>query len=32
MVHVDFETQARTPKASANFYSEVIRTNGANLT
>jgi beta-glucosidase len=31
MVHVDFETQARTPKASAHFYSEVIRTNGGNL-
>ena len=32
MVHVDFETQARTPKASAHFYSEVIRTNGGALT
>jgi beta-glucosidase len=31
MVHVDFETQARTPKASAEFYSEVIRTNGGAL-
>jgi beta-glucosidase len=31
MVHVDFETQARTPKASAHFYSEVIAGNGANL-
>ena len=31
IVHVDFETQARTPKESARFYAEVIRTNGANL-
>ncbi|HEX4961730.1 MAG TPA: GH1 family beta-glucosidase [Thermoanaerobaculia bacterium] len=31
IVHVDFETQKRTPKASARFYSEVIRTNGGNL-
>ncbi len=31
IVHVDFETLERTPKASARFYSEVIRTNGANL-
>jgi beta-glucosidase len=31
MVHVDFETQARTPKASAHFYSEVIASNGASL-
>jgi beta-glucosidase len=31
MVHVDFETQVRTPKASARFYSEVIATNGRNL-
>ena len=31
IVHVDFETQARTPKASARFYAEVIRTNGAVL-
>jgi beta-glucosidase len=28
IVHVDFETQKRTPKASARFYSEVIRTGG----
>jgi beta-glucosidase len=28
IVHVDFETQERTPKSSARFYSEVIRTNG----
>ncbi|MDX2036421.1 MAG: GH1 family beta-glucosidase [Isosphaeraceae bacterium] len=27
IVHVDFETQARTPKLSARWYSEVIRTN-----
>jgi beta-glucosidase len=31
IVHVDFETQKRTPKASARFYSEVIRTNGTSL-
>jgi len=31
MVHVDFETQARTPKASAHFYAEVIASNGALL-
>jgi beta-glucosidase len=31
IVHVDFATQKRTPKASARFYSEVIRTNGASL-
>jgi beta-glucosidase len=31
IVHVDYATQKRTPKASARFYSEVIRTNGANL-
>lgn len=31
IVHVDYETQRRTPKASARFYAEVIRTNGANL-
>ena len=31
LVHVDFETQARTPKASARFYADVIRTNGAVL-
>ncbi len=29
--HVDFETQERTPKRSARFYAEVIRTNGAAL-
>ena len=31
IVHVDFATQQRTPKASARFYSEVIRTMGAAL-
>ncbi len=31
IVHVDFETQDRTPKASAHFYREVIRSNGAAL-
>jgi beta-glucosidase len=29
IVHVDPATQARTPKASARFYTRVIRTNGA---
>ena len=28
LVHVDFETQRRTPKASARFYSRVIATRG----
>ncbi len=32
LVHVDYETQVRTPKDSAEWYSEVIRTNGGNLT
>jgi beta-glucosidase len=32
IVHVDFATQKRTPKASAQFYSRVIATNGAALT
>ena len=31
IVHVNYETQRRTPKASARFYSEVIRTHGAVL-
>ncbi len=31
MVHVDYETFKRTPKDSAEFYSQVIATNGANL-
>ncbi len=29
IVHVDFETQRRTPKASAHYYSQVIATRGA---
>ncbi|MEP7133236.1 MAG: GH1 family beta-glucosidase [Acidobacteriota bacterium] len=29
IVHVDFATQKRTPKESARFYAEVIRTRGA---
>jgi beta-glucosidase len=32
IVYVDFDTQERIPKESANFYSEVIRSSGANLT
>jgi beta-glucosidase len=31
LYHVDFETQVRTPKSSARFYADVIRTNGAAL-
>ncbi len=31
LVHVDFATQKRTLKDSAKWYSEVIRTNGANI-
>ena len=31
LVHVNFQTQERTPKASAAFYGDVIRSNGANL-
>ena len=31
IVHVDYETQRRTPKASARFYTEIIRTRGAVL-
>jgi beta-glucosidase len=31
IVHVDYETQRRTPKASARFYAEVIRTKGGTL-
>jgi beta-glucosidase len=31
IVHVDYSTQKRTPKRSARFYAEVIRTNGAVL-
>jgi beta-glucosidase len=31
IVHVDYETQRRTPKSSARFYADVIRTDGAAL-
>ena len=31
IVHVDYATQQRTPKASARFYAEVIRTHGGIL-
>ncbi len=31
IVHVDYATQKRTPKASARFYSEVVRSNGSVL-
>jgi beta-glucosidase len=31
IVHVDFETQERTPKSSALFYSDVIRSHGESL-
>jgi beta-glucosidase len=31
IVHVDFENQRRTPKASAHYYRDIIRTNGAVL-
>jgi beta-glucosidase len=31
LYHVNFETQQRTPKASARFYAEVIHSNGAVL-
>ncbi|BCU77370.1 GH1 family beta-glucosidase [Luteolibacter sp. LG18] len=31
LVHVDYETQQRTPKDSLAWLSEVIRTNGSNL-
>jgi beta-glucosidase len=31
LVHVDYQTQRRTPKDSAYWYREVIRTNGATL-
>jgi beta-glucosidase len=31
LVHVDFGTQRRTPKASARFYAEVVATNGRSL-
>jgi beta-glucosidase len=31
LYHVNFATQRRTPKASAHFYADVIRSNGAAL-
>ena len=31
IVHVNYATQERTPKASARYYSEIIRSNGAAL-
>jgi beta-glucosidase len=31
LIHVDFATQVRTLKASARYYTEVIRSNGAAL-
>ena len=31
IVYVDFKTQQRTPKLSAQFYTSVIRSNGATL-
>jgi beta-glucosidase len=31
IVHVDFATQKRTPKASARLYSDVIASNGRAL-
>ncbi|MFZ4506416.1 MAG: GH1 family beta-glucosidase [Fimbriimonas sp.] len=31
LVHVDYETQARTPKDSAYWYRDVIATNGSDL-
>ncbi|HEX9161613.1 MAG TPA: GH1 family beta-glucosidase [Thermoanaerobaculia bacterium] len=31
IVHVDYATQQRTPKASARFYADIIRSNGASL-
>lgn len=31
IVHVDFDTLVRTPKRSAHFYAEVVRSNGASL-
>lgn len=32
LVHVDYATQRRTPKSSAGWYSQLIRTHGASLT
>ncbi|HST58778.1 MAG TPA: family 1 glycosylhydrolase [Longimicrobium sp.] len=31
LIHVDLQTQRRTPKRSARFYADVIRTHGAAL-
>jgi beta-glucosidase len=31
LVHVDFATQERTPKASARYYAEVVGTHGTAL-
>ena len=31
LVHVDYQTQKRTPKDSFYWYREVIRNNGSNL-
>jgi beta-glucosidase len=31
LVHIDFETQRRTPKSSARFYADVIESSGANV-
>jgi beta-glucosidase len=31
IVHVDYRTQKRTPKASARFYAGIIRTNGVSV-
>jgi beta-glucosidase len=31
LIHVDFETQRRTPKASAQYYAAVVASNGALL-
>jgi beta-glucosidase len=31
LVHVDYQTQIRTPKDSAHFYKDVIATNGKNI-
>jgi beta-glucosidase len=31
LIHVDLETLKRTPKDSARWYAEVIRTNGNSL-
>jgi beta-glucosidase len=31
IVHIDYQTQERTPKDSAHFYKEVIKSRGSNL-